>query len=231
MPAQIDIDRDAVAEFCQRHHIQKLALFGSVLRADFRADSDVDVLVAFDPEHRPGDRGLSAIESELTPLLGGHRPDLSTFDRLNRHIRGRVLAVAEPLYGELERPMTRDQGDRPPKDDTLYLHHMRDNAAEAMDIAAGKTRQAFDADRILRLALTRVVQNIGEAATQVYAPTRDAHPEIDWKDIIGTRHRLVHGYVHVDDDVLWGVVTRDLEPLIAKLDPILQSCERDPDPA
>jgi uncharacterized protein with HEPN domain/predicted nucleotidyltransferase len=227
MPARIEIDRDAIAELCRRHHIRKLALFGSVLRPDFRADSDVDVLVAFDPEHRPGIRGLCAIEDELTPLLDGHRPDLITFDGLNRHIRGRVLAVAEPLYGELERPMSEDQGDRPPKDDTLYLHHMRDNAIRAARMVADRSRADFDADEVLRMALAHVVQIIGEAATKVDRSTRAAHPEIAWQDIIGTRHRLVHRYFEIDEDVLWRVVTRDLAPLIAGFDPILEARGRD----
>lgn len=227
MPAQIEIDRDAIAELCRRHHIRRLALFGSVLRPDFRADSDVDVLVDFEPEHEPGFHRLCAIEDELSPLLDGHRPDLGTFDGLNRHIRDRVLALAEPLYGELERPMTKGRGDRPPKDDTLYLHHMRDNATEALDMIAGKTRDDFDANRMLRLALTRLVQNIGEAATQVDRATRAAHQEIEWNKIIGMRHRLVHRYFEIRENVLWRVVTRELEPLISKLDPILEARERD----
>ena len=62
-------------------------------------------------------------------------------------------------------------------DDRLYLDHMRDHAAKALALAAGKTRAAFDADEVLRLALTYLIQIIGEAASQVSQETKDAHPE------------------------------------------------------
>lgn len=100
MSPQIAIDRQAITEFCRRHHIRKLALFGSVLREDFRPDSDVDVLVEFEPGHVPGLLRLYQIEEELRTLLGGHKPDLVTFKALNRWMRDRVLAEAQVQYAE-----------------------------------------------------------------------------------------------------------------------------------
>jgi uncharacterized protein len=97
MSPHIAIDRDAVADFCRRHHIQRLALFGSVLRDDFRPDSDVDVLVEFQLGHVPGLNFVS-IERELTALLNGRRVDLVTPKFLNPRIREQVLRTAEPLY-------------------------------------------------------------------------------------------------------------------------------------
>ena len=97
MSPHIAIDRDAVAVFCRRHHIQRLALFGSVLRDDFRPDSDVDVLVEFQPGHVPG-LGFVSIERELAALLNGRRVDLVTPKFLNPRIREQVLRSAEPLY-------------------------------------------------------------------------------------------------------------------------------------
>jgi predicted nucleotidyltransferase len=98
VPTTLPIDRAALAEFCRRHHIRKLSLFGSVLREDFRADSDVDVLVEFEPNHVPGFIALHDIETELSGLLGGRAVDLVTERFLNRRIRDRVLATAEPQY-------------------------------------------------------------------------------------------------------------------------------------
>lgn len=98
MPIRTEIDRSSIEDFCRRHHIRRLALFGSVLRDDFGPDSDVDVLVEFETEHTPGLIRFGAIERELGGLLGGRRADLVTFKGLNRHIRDRVLATAEPLY-------------------------------------------------------------------------------------------------------------------------------------
>jgi len=100
MKPRIPVDRPKLAELCRKHHIRRLALFGSVLRDDFRADSDVDVLVEFDPEHIPGFIALHTIEEELSPVLGGRKLDLVTPKFLNRRIRERVLSEAEVEYVE-----------------------------------------------------------------------------------------------------------------------------------
>jgi len=97
---KIEVPKDKIAEFCRKHHIRRLALFGSVLREDFRPDSDVDVLVEFEPEHVPGFLRLHDIEQTLSDLLGGYRVDLITEKFLNRRIRHHVLADAEVQYAE-----------------------------------------------------------------------------------------------------------------------------------
>lgn len=110
-----------------------------------------------------------------------------------------------------------------PKSDRLYLLDMRDHAAEALEIIAGKRREDFDTDRVLRRALTFLLQIIGEAARHVSQETRDANPEIPWPRITGMRHRIVHDYLNIDEDVVWQTVTQELEPLTAKLDAILNA--------
>jgi len=90
------IPRQKSIDFCQRHHIRKLALFGSALRADFGPDSDVDILVEFEPDHVPG-LAFFTIEAELSDLLG-HRVDLNTIQFLSPYIRKEVAAQAEVLY-------------------------------------------------------------------------------------------------------------------------------------
>ena len=97
MSPHILIDRDAVAAFCRRHHIKRLALFGSVLRDDFTPDSDVDVLVEFQAGHVPG-LDFVSMERELSRLLQGRRVDIVTPKFLNARIRDQVLTSAEPLY-------------------------------------------------------------------------------------------------------------------------------------
>jgi len=96
---KIEVPKDKIAEFCRKYHIRKLALFGSVLREDFRPDSEVDVLVEFEPGQVVGLR-LIQIEEELSQLLGGHKVDVVTSKFLNRRIRDRVLANAEVQYAE-----------------------------------------------------------------------------------------------------------------------------------
>jgi hypothetical protein len=99
MSARIPVDREQVAAFCRKHHIRRLALFGSVLRADFRPESDVDVLVEFAPGHMVGFRFIE-VQEELSRVLGGRRVDLLTPKSLNWRIRDRILAEAEVQYAE-----------------------------------------------------------------------------------------------------------------------------------
>lgn len=97
MSPHVSIDRDAVSAFCRRHHIARLALFGSVLRDDFGPDSDVDVLVEFQAGHVPGFNFVS-IEREFSGLLRGRRVDMVTPKFLNLRIRDQILSSAEALY-------------------------------------------------------------------------------------------------------------------------------------
>ena len=99
MAIAIAIDRQEIAAFCRRHHIRKLALFGSVLRRDFRPDSDVDVLVEFEPGHPVGLIRLAGIERELSGLLG-RKADIRTPADLSRYFRDEVVASAEVQYEE-----------------------------------------------------------------------------------------------------------------------------------
>jgi uncharacterized protein len=96
---QIDVPKERLADFCRRYHIRRLAFFGSVLREDFRPDSDVDVLVEFAPGHTPG-LEIIQIEDELSRLLGGRRIDMVNPKFLNPRLRDRVLASARVQYAE-----------------------------------------------------------------------------------------------------------------------------------
>jgi predicted nucleotidyltransferase len=94
--ANINIPKAKIVEFCKKHHIRKLALFGSVLRDDFRPDSDVDVLVEFEPGHVPG-LAFFGMEAELSEMLGC-KVDLNTPQFLSRYFRDQVLHEAEIQY-------------------------------------------------------------------------------------------------------------------------------------
>jgi len=91
------IDRHAIATFCKLHHITKLSLFGSVLREDFNENSDLDVLVEFDPAHIPGLIRLTAMERELSVLVA-RKVDMRTPHDLSRYFRNQVLADARIQY-------------------------------------------------------------------------------------------------------------------------------------
>ena len=93
---QIAIPHDQITAFCERHHIRKLALFGSVLRHDFTPESDVDVLVEFEPGHTPG-LAFFSIQDELSGILG-REVDLNTYNFLSQYFRDRVISEAAVLY-------------------------------------------------------------------------------------------------------------------------------------
>jgi predicted nucleotidyltransferase len=98
MNSEISIPKDAIAAFCREYGIQRLAVFGSALRADFRPDSDIDLLVEFKPERVPGLFGIARMERELSVLLGGRKVDLRTPQDLSRYFRQQVLEEAEVQY-------------------------------------------------------------------------------------------------------------------------------------
>lgn len=99
MSARIKPDQSKLVAYCRRHHIARLSFFGSVLRKDFRSDSDVDVLVEFEPGTRVGLIGMAQMELELTSLLG-RKVDLRTPADLSRYFREDVLRHAEVQFAK-----------------------------------------------------------------------------------------------------------------------------------
>lgn len=93
------IPREPLSALCARRHIRRLSLFGSALRADFRPESDVDMLIEFEAGHTPGLEFVT-IEDELSALCGGHRVDLVNPKYLNRRLKDRVLAEAQVIYAQ-----------------------------------------------------------------------------------------------------------------------------------
>jgi len=108
-------------------------------------------------------------------------------------------------------------------DDVYRLEHMLEHAREAVAMAANRTRPELEADRSLELSLVRLIEVIGEAASQVSQETRAQHPHIAWRVMVGMRHRLIHGYDYIDLDVLWDTVTLDLPILIRQLGDVLEA--------
>ncbi len=98
-------------------------------------------------------------------------------------------------------------------------------AEEVAALSQGKTRADMEGDRVLSLALTRLLEIIGEAAARLSADLRQRRSEIPWADIIALRNRLIHNYRDVDFGILWRIIERDLPTLIAELSRILENEE------
>jgi len=107
------------------------------------------------------------------------------------------------------------------KDDLVYAGHMLETARSIVAKIQGVDRTEFDADENLRLAVTHLIQIIGEAAARVANDFRSAHSEIPWREIVGMRQKIVHDYVHVNYDIVWDVATTQLPTLIAQLEVIV----------
>ncbi|MGA2498875.1 MAG: HepT-like ribonuclease domain-containing protein [Tepidisphaeraceae bacterium] len=112
-------------------------------------------------------------------------------------------------------------------DDTLYLGHMLDVARWTRNRVAGLTREQYDSDETLRLALTRQIQIIGEAAWRVSPAGRAKLPDVPWNKIATMRHKLVHDYFDVNFGIIWETATTDMQPLI---DSLLKVIPPDPEP-
>jgi uncharacterized protein with HEPN domain len=103
----------------------------------------------------------------------------------------------------------------------VSLRHMLDHALEAVVMTKGKMRADLDKDRQLNLALVRLLEIIGEAASRVPKEEQARHADISWSEITSLRNRLIHGYDTVDFDILWQIVDQDLPGLIESLRKVL----------
>lgn len=109
----------------------------------------------------------------------------------------------------------------PRRDSRITLLQMRDHASEALEMVQGRVRADLDSDRMLNLALVRLLEILGEAANRIPPEERSAHPQIPWPQLVGLRNRLIHEYDNVDFDILWQILTKDLPPLVRALEGLL----------
>ncbi len=107
--------------------------------------------------------------------------------------------------------------------DRTRVHHMLDALREAIQFSEGRARSDLDSDRMLMLALTRLIEIVGEAAKNVSERTRALTPEIPWREIGGSRNRLAHGYFDVNLDIVWHIVAVDFPALEPELERLRQS--------
>ena len=109
----------------------------------------------------------------------------------------------------------------------LYIQDMIDFGEKVLSYTEGLDQDAFIADELTYDATLRNLELIGEAATHIPNEVREAHPEIQWRDIIGTRNRLAHGYLGIDDDVIWDIIQTDVPKLLPELRNLLDTTDED----
>lgn len=109
------------------------------------------------------------------------------------------------------------------RDDTVSLKDMLEHARECIEMLEGKSRAELAANRMLQLALTRLIEIVGEAANRVSDETQQRHANLPWPKIIGMRNRLIHGYDVIDLDLLWETVATDLPTLVVQLEGIVEN--------
>ena len=107
------------------------------------------------------------------------------------------------------------------RDPMVRLLHMRDYATRIISLTAGKSKNDLEKDEIFCLAITRLVELIGEAASKYPKDMQQKYPQIPWPKIINMRNRLIHGYDFVDYDILWDAITINIPQLLIELDKIL----------
>lgn len=195
----------------QRFGVIELSLFGSMARDTANARSDIDVLVKFDAPATS--KTYFGVQFYLEDLL--NRPvDLVTDRELRPELRPQVESEAIPV--SRGRRFLSEPGE-PHRIWTFYVDDMITCATKVLSFTEGMTQSDFLSDVRTYDATLMNLALLGEAANRIPEEIRTRHPEIPWRSIIGTRNRLIHGYLQTNDDLLWGIIQDDVPALIPAL--------------
>jgi uncharacterized protein with HEPN domain len=108
-----------------------------------------------------------------------------------------------------------------PENDPVRMRHMLEAAYKIRKHTSGRSRADLDTDELLALGVVRLIEILGEAASQITEETRVHYPQVQWQDIADMRNRVIHGYFSIELDIVWNTVTENIPPLIAALETIL----------
>ncbi len=224
---RLGVNLDAIAQFCQKWQIDEFALFGSVLRDDFRSDSDIDVLIVFAPLRNWDWLQQSDMQAEIEALFG-REVDLTQKNLLkNPFSRTEILKTSRIIYPfENAEPITIAIANPKMQD------NIRNNAAlldmvQAIeeiyeDVSSLSSYEAFLDNRLVRRAVERNLEIIGEAARgRLTEEFRALHSEIDWSGLIGLRNVVAHQYDRLNEGEIWSIVIMKLPRLLDQLTALL----------
>jgi hypothetical protein len=204
---------EELTELCQRHQVRELALFGSVLRDDFREDSDIDVLVEFEPGARVGLFEFIELKEELATLFG-REVDLVSKGGLRWFNREQVLDSAELVYSSVSgyrEPRGLDQAssraaasfDR----DLLRLHVAAEACAGIADLIDGAVWETLETDDLRQSAALFELHRLGEVLNRLSPELRAHHSDIPWQQLIDAGRRTVEDYRNTRWDAAREIMT------------------------
>lgn len=207
--------REHREELAQRFGVRRLALFGSTARDEAGPDSDVDVLAAFDHAGMYEYGGaLEYLQKLMAP-----RVDLIVESELRAEFRPYVEADAIYVMPELPQPSRRENRPMPERLWDCYVRDMIEACEKILSVA--DQLDAMSVGDIMFQGVLFNVMIIGEAVTHIPARVHEAHPEIPWAELVGTRNRVVHGYPTVDADAIRKIVEDDVPALLPSLRALL----------
>jgi len=215
---RILITDEQLAGLCRRYHVQALALYGSVLREDFRDDSDIDVLVEFDPDARISLFDLSGLQRELVDAFC-RDVDLVERRSVHRLIRDAVLEEARTIWPDWQ--AGRISAARPFRREWLHLHVMLEAADDLAEMLEGEQRGVFMANRLLMSAVIVPLRRIGAIADRLPESIRQTYVDLDWAGWATRGELLISRYYDVDWDDVWYRATVDAPELRRRVAEIL----------
>lgn len=205
----------------ERYGVCELALFGSTARDEATADSDVDLLVTFDRTPETS-WGCYEAQSYLAEVFG-RNVDMVERRLMRKEYLPWVEADAvDPLN---PRPYMPDHS-RPKRWD-VYIEDMQKHCRQVLDFTTGMDYENYVSDAKTTAATSFSLSQIGEVAGKIPQDVRDAHPEIDWSQIIGLRHVIVRAYYDINFEKLWEVIQEYVPELAKRLVPLLDEAQAD----
>jgi len=113
-----------------------------------------------------------------------------------------------------------------PQNDLARFRHLRDAIAKTIELTAGFTQVQFQSDELRVLAVTRLLEIAGEAASKITPERQRTYDDVPWGMLIGMRNHLIHGYFSVDEDIIWDTITHNLPPLLVRIEEVIAELER-----
>jgi uncharacterized protein len=216
---------DDMASFCDRWRISEFALFGSVLRDDFRADSDIDVLVTFYPDSAWNLFEIIQAKQELETLCNREVDLIQKKGLVNPFSRAEILKTYRVIY-----PTESVDCLEITKADKMNQDHLRNSAAILDMVQAIHRIQRFTKslnfedyleNDLVQNAVERNFEIIGEAVRRITPEFREAHPEVNWAGAVGLQNVIIHQYDRLENETIWKIVTTVLPVLLPQIEQLL----------